>query len=205
MTQLQLIPIFCVLGLLTAEASAQDASSSSGRPAGFSVGIGAGWDIPASIDEFDTTSVRFRLANGLTIEPLVTAAVVEDDSTLGDSTLEQTTTGVALLVVARWPLVSRGPVDFLVTGGAALGQLKVNPEGDENTVKTTSVAAVYGLSVEYWWGPRWTFSFTASNPIYLRNKVTTDNVDPDQEREQLDTLFGAVFVPDVVAMIHLFY
>ena len=196
------VTCLCALG---ASAAAQEArSSSSSRPDGFTVGMGAGWDIPTDIQNVNTASVRFRLANGLTIEPRVDLSVTSDKDDFGMITQEDGTSSFALEAIARWPMMGRGPVDFLALGGAVIDVFSTDPDGDDNNTTTTSLGLIYGLSVEYWWGPRWVFSFSATNPVFGRTKISREVAMAD-DTSSTTSGFGAIWDPDIIAMFHLFY
>ncbi|HVK78957.1 MAG TPA: outer membrane beta-barrel protein [Kofleriaceae bacterium] len=174
------------------------------RPEGFSVGIGFGYDLPADVSTPNATSVRFRLGNGLTFEPLLVLGRTSetDDDGVDDTTDTATDLGVA--VNARYPLRSRGRVDLLVVGGVGFGQRTIDPEGGDNETTTSSFAVSWGLGLDYWIGPHWQFSLTATNPL-----LQTLSVDRDlpgvPDTSDSTTSFGLIFEPDVLAMVHLYY
>jgi hypothetical protein len=175
------------------------------RPMGFSTGIGAGWDFPTQLDDINVASLRFRLASGLTIEPRVELSLASDTDDVGGTEQENKSSAFGLAAEARWPLMGRGPVDFLVTGGAVIDYFKDNPDGNDNNTTTSLLALFYGLSVEYWFGPHWVFSLTGSNPIFVRAKTTNQEPPPTDETSSTTTSFGAVFNPDIIGMLHIFY
>lgn len=179
------------------------AQESAERPYGFTMGIGAGWDLPSPVDELNTASVRFRLPVGLTLEPRVELSTSSDRSEFGAVDVENTFTALTLAVTARWPLLSRGPVDWLIVGGAGIDRDKTDPDGSNNDTTDTTLGLLWGLGVEYWFGPRWVLSATATNPVLSRRTVKTESVGDDMK--QTTTSVGAVFDPDVIVMLHLFY
>jgi len=191
-----------VVILAAAAAVAHSApAAAQGRPDGLSVGLGAGWDLPADVTQPNTVSARFRLPSGLTIEPRVRVAVTDQVTETGSTEFGTTTTDLDLAAVLRWPLIMSGPVDFLVLGGAEMGYAKVNPDGQNNSTISTTVGLIWGLSVEYWWRSRVSIGFTATNPLIARS--TTEMQTSDTTNKSLG--IGAVFDPDILLMIHLFY
>jgi len=175
----------------------------SGRPDGFSVGLGLGYDLPADLQQPNITSVRFRLASGLTLEPF--AALAYTKSSADDGTVETSTstTGFEVGADVRLPQRIRGPVDLVVVAGGALGITQTNPDGDNNDRGTLFADAHWGLGLEYWVRPQWVISLTGTNPLLLYQKQKQETPAGDTTTSQ--TTVGLIWEPDVVAMLHLFF
>jgi len=197
------IQLLSAVAVLAVASSARAEDGAAARPFGFTMGIGAGWDLPTALDDINTTSVRFRLGNGLTFEPRVELSSTTNSTEIGPSDTDTKISGLALVTTARMPIMSRGPVDFVALGGIGYERTSVNPEGADNTSTDSVLELVWGLSVEYWFGPRWNLSFTATNPFVSR--VSSVDEGPIDDTTTTSTSFGAVFDPNVVVMIHLFY
>lgn len=171
------------------------------RPPGFSIGIGFGYRLPTEVDLPNVTSVRVRLASGLTFEPFL--ALVNDTLSAdnGVSEMEDVSSEVGFGALMRYPLRTRGRVDFDLVGGAALALTTDNPDGDRNTVRTTVFGLDYGLGLDYWVNSHWNLSMTATNPLVslISQSGETVGADVDQTRRQL----GLIFDPRVAVMLHL--
>lgn len=79
------------------------------RPSGLAIGIGVGYTFPTSLQTPNVTSVRLRLASGLTIEPTVVFAATSIHMPVGSNTQGELTLGS----LVRYPLRARGAM----TGG----------------------------------------------------------------------------------------
>jgi hypothetical protein len=173
------------------------------RPEGFTVGIGLGFDLPNDLTVPNTTSVRFRLRSGLTLEPFVvfnvsgTSFDFEDGDSTSDSASE-----VGLGTNLRIPAVSRGPVDFIVLGGARFDFTNSNPDGSDNDSSSLTSALVWGLGLEYWLGRHGVVSFTATNPLVSYTSSTEEQF--DGEVTQSSWSAGAIFRPEIILMAHMF-
>jgi len=184
----------------TAEAPVADAT---GRPDGFSIGIGLGWDLPADLQAPNTTSVRFRLVSGLTFEPVVVIAREGSsvDSDLGDS--DSSELGVAFAGNVRIPRQLHGKVDLIFLGGAGVGFSSSDPDGTDNNSTSFLLEAHWGLGLEYWIRSQWCLSLTASNPLVSFERDSQET-GPGMETTTSSNTIGLVFAPNVVAMVHLF-
>jgi hypothetical protein len=173
------------------------------RPPGFSVGIGFGFRLPTELDLPNATSARFRLASGLTIEPLV--ALINDTLTADDGTeeSEDVIAQIAVGAFVRYPLRGRGRADLALIGGAAVSRLTRNPDGDDNTLETTIFGLDYGLAVDYWLNSHWNLSVTATNPLVavISQREESGGGEPDETltRRQL----ALIFSPQVAVMLHV--
>lgn len=173
------------------------------RPDGLSFGLGIGYQLPTSLETPNITSMRLRLASGLTIEP---AFAIANTSTSNDNGTTETTdkhTVFSIFALLRLPLISRGHADF--EGLARLGFTndKDNPEGDYNTTTTNRFGVGWGLAVSYWFSQHWQLSFNVTNDLidYSSRKVETG---PDMKTKTSATEIGLIFSPSVFAMIHLY-
>lgn len=181
------------------------------RPPGYSVGIGAGYVLPADLSEPDTVSARFRLASGLTFEPLVQISyAATSDSTDGPGIdVENTQNEFDFMVASqvRLPLVSRGRADLVGLGAAtmAFGRGTNDPDGPDNSTDTGNLAfaLLYGLSVEYFVFPHWVISFDATNPVFALARQTQEM--NDVKATDSSFAIGAIWNPTVRLMLHLFY
>lgn len=187
--------------LMCAALLALPTTAAAQRPDGTSVGMGAGWDLPAAIDNLNTAGVRLRLISGLTFEPRIELSRASTTMEFGGSDTETSFTVLGLVTTVRVPVASAGPLDFIVLGGGGAAYGSTDPEGDENTVTNTAFFLVWGLSIEYWLSARWCFSVTATNPFLSLDKTSDEQSDTSEST----TAIGIIFDPDIVAMFHLFY
>lgn len=182
---------------------AESPASTAGRPDGFSIGIGLGWDLPADLQAPNVTGVRFRLASGLTLEPIVVIArdgtSVEGD--FGDS--DSSDFGMLFSANLRMPRQIHGKVDLVLLGGAAAGFVSSNPDGDDNTSSSLLLGLNWGLGLEYWVRSQWCLSLTATNP-FIAYERENDELGPGMETTTTTNSIGVVFAPNVVLMAHLF-
>lgn len=172
------------------------------RPEGRAVGIGAGYTFPADLQAPNTTTVRFRLSSGLTLEPLVVIGANGQSSDPGDgssSAFELTLGGLA-----RVPLASRGRVDLVFLAGGAATVGTNNPDGDENDTTAFGLALTWGLAVEYWFGPHVALSMNALNPFASYTHSSTEQAFGD-DTSQSSWRIGAIFDPTVGLMLHVFW
>lgn len=190
-----------------------------GDPNDKTVGVGAGWVFPADLLTPNTVSVRFRLASGLTIEPLANASFSQSFthqhlavSGGGSAAARDYTANLAFAVQVRKPLKRRGPVELhlLVTPGVSFTDTVDNPSGVQDRVFETSTvwALGWGLGVEYF-PPKleqhWSVSMDATNPLFGFGYNT--NYDQATRVRTNTTAYslGATFAPAVRGMVHLYY
>lgn len=173
------------------------------RPEAYSVGIGLGYRLPTELNLPNTTSVRFRLASGLTFEPLVVLGKATASTDDGTDTEEDGVTELGLGVNVRLPLRSHRKVDFVLIGSAAVSTVTDNPEGDDNDQTTTVFGLGYGIGLDYWINPHWNLSMSASNPIVTSASSSRETGPGGPEIEQSTTTFGLIFDPTVSLMLHL--
>jgi hypothetical protein len=175
------------------------------RPEGFSVGMGLGWDLPTSIQQPNVTSVRFRLASGLTIEPIFTLAGTSTSSDNGPGTNTTDKTGdLALAAVVRIPHRIHDRVDLELVGAAGVGLHTDDPMGDNNNTTTSDVRVSWGLGLEYWLTGHWSVSLTATNPLLDAQHSSTQQGAGLPDHTTGTTSFGLIWDPNVVLMTHLY-
>lgn len=173
------------------------------RPTAYSVGLGVGYRFPGELNLPNVTSARFRLASGLTFEPTVVFArhtVNRDNGTTDEDDIEDE---VGLGTIVRIPLRSHGKVDLDIVGSAGFDVVTTNPDGSDNTERTTVFSLGYGLGLDYWINQHWNLSFTATNPVLVSIKQSQETGTGSPDISQSSTTFGAVFDPQIMAMIHL--
>ena len=172
------------------------------RPIDLSFGIGLGYLLPTSLQTPNITSVRVRLASGLTLEPQLVVANTSDKVDTG-ATMTNTQTELAVASVVRYPLRVHRKVDLELLGNAGISTRFINPAGDNNDRTITTLDVGYGVGLGYWFTPHWNLSLSASNPLLTyartRQEMTADNVTVTSS-----TTIGLVFAPEVTLMIHLF-
>jgi hypothetical protein len=182
----------------------QKAPTPSARPVGMTVGIGAGYSLPTSIQTPNTTSARLRFASGLALEPRL---VLQNTSTTQETDVSETTTsqrelGIASLV--RIPMVSRGKFDLLLLGAAGVSIETTDPDGPDNNTNATTFAVGWGVAIDWWITEHWAVSFSATNPIFSFSKQTEEEPAPVGETSTTTTAVGAVWDPTISVMIHIF-
>ena len=177
------------------------------------MGIGAGWTLGGTdLTIPNTASVRFRLPSGLALEPFVVLAVSQTtdrmENIVGPDT-KDTSSELEFTVgtQVRYPMASKGPVDFLFLGGAAVGfnHNENDPSGSGNEVKNNTLVfgLSWGLGLELFLGRRWTLSFDASNPLLTITRTSVEFMDLTDTSTTISA--GAVFDPSVRAMVHMYF
>ena len=173
------------------------------RPSGFSVGIGFGYEMPDSMETPNTTTARFRLRSGLTLEPVLRFQQESSEEDTGTS-MEDKKTTIEAGALLRYPFKSRGRVDLVLLGGAFIENINEVPDEDDRDIATTNIRADYGIAVEFWISQHWQVSMSALNTIFRTTRVARE-MGPGTETVNTDTLFGAIYEPVITAMIHLYY
>lgn len=174
-----------------------------GRPEGLSIGLGAGYGLPTSLETPNRTSARLRLASGLQFEPLVGITNTSESIDTGATETTNKETMFRLQALVRFPLMTRGKVDLELLGTAGFSNTKDNPEGDFNTTSTNSFDVGYGVGIAYWLSRHWNFSMSVTNPIVSYDH-TKQQTGPGMSVKQGDTTIGLIFVPSVFMMVHLY-
>ncbi len=182
------------------------------RPQGLTFGLGFGYFLngsnfgngggqaPVNLRSPTGASVQVRLDSGLTFAPFLRLATHGQSTQGGDTKNAQNEFVVGSEV--RYPLKSRGKVDLIAVGTAALAIQGSDPDGDDNNNTLTGFQVGYGLSVEYWYNANWRLSFTATNPFFLLNSNSFE-VSDDLTTTDIDV--GLIWDPNTSAAIHLFF
>lgn len=180
----------------------EEPQADTGRPAGLAFGIGLGYVFPTSLQTPNTTSVRLRLATGLTFEPQLVFATTSTDVDTGTSVTNKQNE-ITLGSLVRYPLKVHNKVDLEVVGSVALSNRVIDPDGDNNNQTVTAVTLGYGVAIAYWLSPHWNLSLTASNPLFSYTR-TRQEMAVDLTTVNKSTTIGLVFDPRVALMIHLY-
>ena len=179
------------------------ATGSDERPSGLSIGIGVGYQFPTSLETPNITSVRFRLANGMTFEPQLFLANTTDTVDTG-TPIDTKHSELGLGTVLRYPLATRGRADLELLGTIRIDNLKDNPDGADDETSTTNATVAYGIAVTSWITKHWQISLSSSNPI-LAFARTRQEMGPMNVLVQSSTTLGAIFNPTVILMVHLYH
>ncbi len=172
------------------------------RPTGLTLGIGLGYAFPTSLQTPNTTSVRLRLASGLTFEPQLVFATTSTDTDNGVTTTNKQNE-VTIGTLVRYPLRVRNKIDLEAIGSASISNETTDPEGDNNTRTVTTVALGYGVALAYWLSPHWNLSLTATNPLISYSRTRQEQT-VDLVTVTKSTTIGLVFDPQIAVMIHLY-
>jgi len=170
-----------------------------GRPTELAFGIGVGYALPTSLQTPNTTSVRVRLASGLTFEPQLAIATSTDDT----ATTSTRQTELTLGSLVRYPLRVHHHVDLEAVGSASVSNRVIDPDGDNNNRTVTTAGLGYGVALAYWLTAHWSLSLTATNPLVAFSR-TRQETGVGREMTTRTTTFGLVFDPQVALMIHLY-
>jgi hypothetical protein len=172
------------------------------RPAGLAFGIGFGYLLPTSLQTPNITSVRVRLASGLTFEPQLVFATTSDQ-VAGVGAMSNRQTEIAIASVVHHPVRVHRKVDLELLGNAGLSTRLITPAGDNNDRTITTIDVGYGVGLGYWFTPHWHLSLSASNPL-LTYARTRQEMSADSVTVSSSTTIGLVFTPEVTLMLHLF-
>lgn len=186
-----------------AEVVATEPAPAGDRPEGLAFGIGLGYQLPTSLETPNITSVRLRLASGLTFEPFVTLANQSQttDTGLGESTTSRSDLGAGTLV--RLPMIRHGKIELELLGSAGVRLTKVNPEGNDNNTSSTSFGVGWGIACSYWLTQHWNFTLSATNPL-ISLSSTSEEQPAGMDIDSSSRTIGLTFDPVVSAMIHLY-
>ena len=169
------------------------------RPSGLSIGIGVGYLFPTSLQTPNVTSVRLRLASGLTFEPTVVFAATAINMAVGSNTQGELTLGS----LVRYPLRARHAIDLEAIGSVAFSRHTVDPDGDHNNRATTTFELGYGVALAYWLSVHASLSLTATNTLLSVDR-TRQEAGASNTMTNHTVTGGLVFDPQVAAMIHLY-
>lgn len=181
-----------------------EAAPASRRPTDLSIGIGAGYELPADLQAPNRTSVRFRLPSGLTFEPIFALARAGNSVDAGGPDVESSSFGLALATDARLPMRMNDRVDLILIAGGGIAYTTTDPDGDDNDSATTIFDVHWGLGLEFWINRHWSLSFNATNPLLQYVVEVTDTGPADPEITETSSELGLVWVPEVAFMIHLY-
>jgi hypothetical protein len=174
------------------------------RPEGFSLGIGVGYRFPTSLQTPNSSSVRLRLASGVTIEPSVvfatTSHTIDQGTPMGGSATE-----FGAGATLRFPLVQRGRMDLEFLAGVDLDNVSTDPDDDnpDDVRSTTTARILYGVGVGAWITPHFQASLSATNGLLSYTKLREEQ-GFDAVTITSDTTIGLIFDPTVTFMLHLF-
>ena len=179
-----------------------DTAGSTGRPEGIAFGIGFGYSLPTSIQTPNTTSVRMRLASGLTLEPIIILGNQSTKNSTAGVSSKDSTSELTLGVLGRLPMVRHGKIELEVLAGVGFGMVKDNPDGDDNNTTTSTVGLNWGLAVSYWVTRHWNVTFSARNPLISYSKKSQEMAAGTVDTTT--TTFAVEFAPIVSVMLHLY-
>jgi hypothetical protein len=179
------------------------------HPTDLAFAIGIGYARPAGgsfdLQKPNVASVRLRLINGITLEPIVAIANTSADTTMAMMDATDTTTELDLGSLVRFPVIKHGRYDFEVLGSLGFDVVKKNPNGDYNTITTTTFALGWGIGIGYWVNPHVQFSMSATNPLLTYSGIKTENGPDDSTAiKQSSTTFAVQFDPEILVMLHLY-
>jgi hypothetical protein len=174
------------------------------RPTELAFGIGVGYTFPTSLQTPNTTSVRLRLASGLTFEPQLVLATSSSNADPGNGGMTTTNKQSELTVgsLVRYPLRVHSKVDLEALGRAAISSQTTDPNGDNNNRTVTTLSAGYGVGLAYWITRHWNLSLTATNPLIAYTRTRQEMAATATTTKT--TTIGLIFDPTVALMIHLY-
>ena len=183
----------------------QEPAGDDSRPAGLAIGLGIGFASPMALDMPNISTLRLRLASGLTFEPAIRISNTSSSmqpATGSDSTDKISSFGVAVLL--RLPLVSHGKFDLEGLGSLGFSTTKSNPDGDYNATTNNNFDLGYGVAVSNWLSPHWNLSFSITNPLVDYRQTKVQPGVPNMTNKSSDTTLGIIFTPEVFMMIHMY-
>jgi hypothetical protein len=179
---------------------------------GKAIGIGLGYVFPADVTVPNAASVRFRMASGLTAELMARieyqGTTVDNEPDIGAGTTDgQGTFNVELAALGRKPMATRGRFQFVLLTGVGIGFSSEtdDPDGADNSTTDTALtlAAVWGLGIDWFFRNGWSFTLSAVNPLFSLTRAHDDGLFNDQTITSFS--IGAVFDPTIQAMFHLYF
>ena len=155
-----------------------------------------------SLQTPNITSVRLRLASGLTFEPLLALATSSNDIDTG-MTVTNKQSELTLGSLVHLPIRAHRKVDFELLANAFVSNQTTDPNGDNNNFTVTTFTLGYGVGLAYWVTPHWNLSLSATNPLvsYAR---TRQEMAGGAANVNTITTYGLVFSPRVALMLHLY-
>ena len=179
------------------------AESAGPRPDGMAIGLGVGYVLPTSLETPNITSLRFRLAGGLTLEPALIVSNETETAEAGGVEATNKDTIFSVAVLGRLPLISRGKADFEGLASVGFRNEKNNPEGDFNTVTSNTFGIGWGVAVSYWFSPHFQLSTNITNDLIAYTSTKTQ-AGPGMTSKDSRTEIGLIFRPAVFFMLHLY-
>jgi hypothetical protein len=173
------------------------------RPSELSFAIGLGYQLPTSLQTPNITSVRLRLASGITFEPRLVLAKSTRDVDTGPSTTDDASE-IGIGALARFPLAQRRRVDLELLGGVNVNREQSSPESGDEDLSITTLTATYGLAVGAWINRHCQVSLSALNPI-VTNIRRDEQMGPGTSTVTTTRTFGLIFEPSVALMLHLYH
>ena len=108
------------------------------------------------------------------------------------------TTTIAFGAMGRFQMATRGDVDLSLLGGARFGYVSRDAANDTDA-QTFNLH--WGVGLTYFLNSQWSLSFDVVNPLFLWTRTHQDQGDVSNSNYR----FGAIFVPNAQAMIHLYF
>jgi hypothetical protein len=191
----------------------EPASTGGDRPSGVTFGLGSGFATPQNQFAPNVVSARLRFASGFTLEPIIIGSFDQQKDSVQAAgvvvDVDTNTTDVTFAVGVRYPLASRGPVDFLglVVPAVNFNKVVVDPDGDDNNDITSSRAVLvdWGIGLEWFIRPNFSTSFNALNPLLIVTALENEDENNDVITDTNDILVGAIFDPIVQVLFHLYF
>lgn len=186
--------------LISAGLLFSNVASADDRPEGMTIGIGGGVAIPAEPFAINAASVRFRLNESLTVEPIAyynrattgssSKSTFEEQYTEDwggeETTTEEESEDSASVnsyeanLLVRYRVAKRGKADLeaLIGAGYSGSSSKDEPDEDEEggattTLKSSSIGLVWGVGTEFYFHPHFSVSADALNLIAFTTKSST--------------------------------
>jgi hypothetical protein len=182
------------------------------RPTGKSLGIGAGWVFPQTLGTPNIISARFRMEDGLTLEPNVQIDVASGSSKVsgGGASAKGSSSAMNLIVGAaiRKPMYSRSQVDIvgIINPFISITSSSTKPAGGTKVATSTfGLGTGWGVGVEYWPKSQWSISFNALNPLLNIGSTSTKDDAAATTTSATNVFVGADFNPTVQLLTHIYY
>jgi hypothetical protein len=168
-----------------------------GRPEGQGIGLGMGVSITGqNLLEPNVVSARYRWRPNMAIEPSVVLQYADASSGGADTSRLTFVVGAT----ARYLLGSRGPIDLVALASPQLSFSNSTDATDMST-KTFGLTASWGLGIEWWVKPQWSFTLDATNPFLSFTKQSMEGRDDDDKT----FVVGAVWSPAIFFLTHFYY
>lgn len=205
----------CFVGLLcpVLAVAADGEDDGSNIPRDFSVGVGVGVAAPTGTLAPNAASVRFRIDDSVTIEPIIEFGLGNSRERFEQPDNEVVNnarrTAFQVGALGRFQAAERGNVELQALGGAGFGWSSSvdDPEGTENNTTTSGLSAslTWGLGVNWWVSPNFALSGDATNPLV---GVSSSKSSPEVgDSSSTNSSFGVNigWDPTVRMMGHVFF